>query len=407
MRVRSVMASRRWFTGALAGVCFIVGAASVSINGVEAARGAAPGQVLLHPGPSGPVAERIAWARGEAKANGWTKGFWVGFGIRRLMGERSTMGWYPGDQAGRLLTLDDLINGRKTPLEKRVNQDQAVRGTAAVMPSAARAQAALRIAEEPERRVIKEIAILLRTTSSETAFPSDIRISNLSCPFDFDDLPFIWVGMAADTESLGYLIPLYGKAGTQEDKLSVLRAIGLHRNVPIVVPFAERIMAGKESEEIRAEAAECLGEQSDLKALEILLKAIKGDPSREVRERAVSGLVEMELPAAVDALILLALNGADPEIRIEAIQGLADKATGETVKALQKISAADKDAKVQKEAIHALADLPRKSGLPYLISLVKTHADPRVRKEAVEAIGDIGGDEAVRVLIELARGKIH
>jgi hypothetical protein len=367
--------------------------------------GSQAGPVVVQTQPSGPIADRIAWARGEAKANGWGKGFWIGFGIRRLMGEHSSMGWYPWGGAELRLTLDDLINGKKTPLEKKVAGDQAARGTAASMPEAARSLAARRRGDEPERTAMKDIGILLRWSEREAEFPADIRVSNLNLPFDLEGLPFVWVGMAADAESLAYLIPLYAKATAPDDKRSLLWAIGLHRNAPAVVPFIERVLAGKESEEIRAEAGECLGEQNEPKALDLLLKTIKSDPSSEVRSRAVNGLVEMELPAATEALISFALNGADRPIRTEAVHGLAEKATDATIKVLEKISSGDKDPEIQEKAIHALADLPGRSGLPRLINLVKTHADPAVRKEAVDAIGDVGGAEAVKFLSEVARGR--
>jgi len=392
---------------ALACLCFFAGGAparSMSRAGIIA-RDPGAGQAFVHPQPSGPIAYRVAWARGEAKANRWDKGFWLGFGIRRLMGEHSSMGWYPWGGPEMQLTLDDLINGKKTPLEKKIANDQAARGTAASMPAAARSLAALRREDEPERPVMREIGILLRMTAKDSEFPADIRVSNLNLPFDLEALPLVWVGMAADAESLSYLLPLYARAAAEDDKRSLLWAIGLHRNSAAVVPFIERVLAGKESEEIRAEAAACLGEQNEPRALELLLKTIKADSSQEVREQAVNALVEMELPAASDALISFALNGTDRRIREEAVHGLAEKATPATIKALVEISSGDKDPEIREEAIHALADLPGRGGFPRLVSLVKTHPDADVRKEAVEAIGDMGGAEAVKFLTELAKGR--
>ena len=391
---------------ALACLCLIAGGAPAKTSPAPGqAPGSQAGPVVVQTQPSGAIADRIAWARGEAKANGWGKGFWIGFGIRRLMGEHSSMGWYPWGGPEQRLTLDDLINGRKTPLEKKIADDQAARGTAASMPDAARSYAARRKTDEPERPAMRDIGILLHWSAREAEFPVDIRVSNLNLPFDLEGLPFVWAGMAADAESLAYLIPLYAKATAPDDKRSLLWAIGLHRNAPAVVPFIERVLAGKEGEEIRAEAAECLGEQNEPKALDLLLRTIKTDPSGEVRSRAVEGLVEMELPAAAEALISFALNGTDRPIRTEAVHGLAEKATEATIKALERISSGDRDPEVQEKAIHALADLPGRSGLPRLINLVKTHADPTVRKEAVDAIGDVGGAEAIKFLSEVARGR--
>lgn len=362
-------------------------------------------QAFIHPRPSGALAERLSWARREAKTNGWSKGYWAGFGIRRLMGEHSSIGWRPWGGPESRLTLDDLINGRKTPLEKRIANEQAIRGTAVAIPESARSFAARSAGDEPERPVLREIAVLLRWPPQEAPFPVDIRISNLNLPFDFEELPFVWVGMVEDPESLAFLMPLYAKAFAEEDKRSVLWAIALHRNAPTVVPFIERLLAGKESEEIRAEAASCLGEQNEPRALELLLKTIGSDPSPEVREHAVQALVELELPAAAEALVSLALKDADREMRREAVRGLAEKATSRAVKALEKIASSEKDPEIQKEAIRAFADLPGRTGLPYLLSLVRTHPEADVRKEAVEAIGDVGGAEAVTLLTELARGR--
>ena len=388
---------------ALACLCLSVGVALAAGTGAKAP--GAAGQTYFQPSPSGPVTERAVWARGEAKANRWDKGFWFAFGIRRLMGEHSTMGWHPWGGPGLHATLDDLVNGRKTPLEKKVANDQAARGTAASMPEAARAFAARRRGDEPERLVMKDVALLIRMTAGEAEFPADIRVSNLDLPFDLEGLPFVWAGMATHAESLAYLVPLYAKAAGRHDKLSVLWAIGLHREPGAVVPFAERVLAGKEGEEIRAEAAGCLGEQNDPKALDLLLRTIKSDPSQAVRERAVEGLVEMDLPAAGQALMSLALNGADRSVRGEAVHGLAEVATAETIKLLEKISAEDKDPEVRDEAIHAFADLPGRSGLAHLVKLAKTHPEGAVRTEAVAAIGDVGGTEAVKVLTELAGGR--
>ncbi len=363
------------------------------------------GPALVLPGQAGPIADRLSKARAEAAANGWSKGFWFGYGVRRLMGEHSSMGWYPRGGPEARVTLDDVINGRKTPLEKKVAGDQAVRGTAASMPDEARAFSARRRGDEPERAVLREVGILFRWPPATAAFPADIRISNLNLPFDFEDLPFVWAGMAADAESLEFLIPLYGRATRIEDKRSLLWAVGLHRDAPAVVPFVERVLAGRDADEVRAEAASCLGEQNDPRALDLLIRTIKADASADVREHAVEALVEMELPAAVETLISLAANGADRSVREAAVRGLADKATAPAVETLVKIAGGDKDVEIRNEAIHALADLPGRMGLVYLVGLAKTSADREVRKEAVGAIGEIGGAEAVKTLTDFVRGR--
>ena len=226
---------------------------------------------------------------------------------------------------------------------------------------------------------MKEIGILIRLTARPEDFPADIRISNLDLPFDLEELPFVWVGIATDPESLAYLIPLYARASADEDKRTILWAIGLHRDPAVVVPFIERILAGKEREGIRAEAAACLGEQNDSQVSTFCSGRSRPTPSHEVRERAVEGLVEMDLPAAAEALISFALNGADRPFAARPCGDWPKKPVPRRSRSSSRSRAATRTRRSEgSDPCHPRS--PGRSGLPYLISLVRTHPDETVRK---------------------------
>jgi len=356
-------------------------------------------QVVHHPRPNSLLAERIDWAFQEAGKAGFAKGFWVGFSIRRLMGEHSYIGSYFRGSEDRKLSLEELVYGRKTATEKKISEEQAIREAAEkALTSADRGK--------PGRKVAKDIAILMQFASAAGRQPEMVNISNLSLSASLRSLPLLWLGPAEDADSFSLIKKYYEKAAPERMKKILLQAVALHQNAALVVPFLESILKGRESVKIRADAAAFLGEQNDNRALEILIRTIRTDASLEVRKNAVWGLTEMELPAAVDALIDFARNCPEKDIRSEAVEGLAEKATKQAVGALEQIVFSEKDTEVQTHAVHALADLPAKEGLPYLIRVAKTHSNREVRKAAIYSLGDMNDPAAIQALVDIVKGKL-
>jgi hypothetical protein len=366
----------------------------------------AASQIVRHPAPSGPLAERLDWAFQEAAKMGAGQGFWVGFGIRRLMGEHSQMGMNVSFTSG-VPALEELIYGRRPAAERSISAGEGLGapGGKAAETSGVRAR---------ERQVLREIAILMkftapgatgaqRATGAGARKPQSVSACSLVYGASLEDLPLFWLGPAADDDSIRLLVGFYGPEASESLRASLVEAIALHRKPDFVVPFLERILNGREPEKLRADAAEFLGDQDDVRALDILRRIVRTDASLEVRKGAVSGLTEMEQPASADVLIDLALHERNAEVREDAIQGLAEKATKATIAALEQLVAADKDVEIQKRAVSALADLPDKGGLPYLIKIAKTHPLRDVRVEAIEALGDFHDPAAAKALIEIIK----
>ena len=380
-----------------------IGPAVLAAVAFAAAAGwsAAPqaGKVFLHPRPSDPLAGRVEWAFGEAKGEAFKGRYWVGFSIRRLMGEHSFIGSVHISRRASVPTLEELIYGKRTPTEKFISDNQALKEAAARALSDAEGR------RGPDIKVMKEVAVLMKFSAAGARGPEEVGISNMTLSGDLEGMPLIWLGPAADAESLAMLKGYYEKAGPEEIKEHLLWAVAIHQKPDLVVPFLEKVLSGSEPEGVRKEAAIFLGEQDDTRALAVLKKAIASDPSLKVRKNAVWGLNEMTLVAAEDLLIEIALNAKEGEVREDAVQALAEKAGHKAVAALDKIAFDDKETEVQKHAVYAFADLPEKEGLPYLIKIAKTHHNPEVRKAAIYALGDSKDAAAVKALIEIVKGK--
>jgi len=297
---------------------------------LTAAAGRAPlpaAPIIRHPAQSGPLAARLDWALAEAaKAAGAGKGFWVGYGIRREMGEHSQMGVNVSFTSSET-SLEERIYGRRPAAERRLSTDAG---------SPARPERGL----EPglgfplERKVVRELAVLLRFAAPGARRPRSISVATLSAGVALEDAPLYWLGPGADDDSLRLLTGYFVADASAELRSAVVEAVALHRKPDLVVPFLERIIAGREPERLRADAAEDLGDQPDVRALDILRRTARADASLAVRKAAVSGLAEMELPAAFDALVDLAQHDKTREVRIEAIEALGNFHTPAVSKAL-------------------------------------------------------------------------
>ena len=296
---------------------FACGVFVLSLTAPEGRAALQASQIVRHPAPSGPLSARLDWALAEAaKAAGAGKGFWIGYGIRREMGEHSQMGVNVSFSSMET-SLEDRIYGRRPAAERKLSTDAG---------SPARPERGL----EPglgfplERKVVREIAVLLRFGAPNARRPRLISACTLSAGVAFEDVPLYWLGPAADDDSLHLLMAYYVPDAPAELRTAAVEVVALHRKPDLVVPFLERIVAGREPERLRADAAEYLGDQPDARALDILKRTARADASLEVRKAAVSGLVEMELAAAFDALVDLALHERETKIRIEAIEALGN-----------------------------------------------------------------------------------
>jgi hypothetical protein len=320
LRERSVMSPRRFLWLACGALVL-----ALTARAGRAALPAAP--IVRHPAPSGPLAARLDWALAEAaKAAAAGKGFWVGYGIRREMSEHSQMGVNVAFTSTET-SLEDRIYGRRPAAERRVSTDvgSGARVDRGVEPGGGRTA---------ERKIVRELAVLLRFGAPGARRPRSISACTLSAGVALEDVPLYWLGPAGDDDSLRLLTAYYVPDAPVELRTAAVEAVALHRKPDVVVPFLERIVAGREPERMRADAAEYLGDQPDARALDILKRTARADASFEVRKAAVSGLAEMELPAAFDALVDLALHERETKLRIEAIEALGNFHTPAASKAL-------------------------------------------------------------------------
>jgi HEAT repeat protein len=152
------------------------------------------------------------------------------------------------------------------------------------------------------------------------------------------------------------------------------------------------------ADEIRARAADALGEIKDARAVDSLL-ALLTDPADDVRKSAARALGEIKEPRAVEPLIAT-LNDPANEIRKSAARALGEikdaRAVEPLIAALQ-----DPAYDLRASAADALGEIKDARAVEPLLNLYFKERDLAVGVPVCKALGQIGGDRAVEALISV------
>jgi hypothetical protein len=358
-----------------------------------------PREVLVHPRPEDVLGSRVEWALHEAGAKGYKSGFWVGYDIRRLMGERSYIGSWNDDRLRSTEpTIEEVVTGKRRAEPLIPRAERLSRTAREVLDD-------LEMDRTAEKKVWKDVAILLRYEGEGNAGPEKVEMSNFELNFDFQGLPLLWLGDASDDQSLTLLRGLYAGAKREETKKHVLAAAGIHNTPALVIPILESVLVSRDADELRKDAAFWIGQQDDAAALKVLRQAARADLSCEVRKGAVFAISQVELEAAVDELIDLARTAESENVRHEAVFWLGQRASQKAGAALVEFATKDGDFRVQEQAVFALSQLPENQGVEPLIKIARTHPNPHVRKKAVFWLGECHDPRALDALIAIVKGK--
>ncbi len=376
-----------------AALAFLILALAAGLAG----RDRVPRELVKCPRPEDALAARRDWALAEAARAGYKDGFWVGWSVRRLMDENSHIGSFSTGHSPEP-TLEEFLSGKKSlaaPVDREVVRRTA-REILDGLDKKPRAQ---------EPKVWKDIAILSRYGAGPRPAPEKVRVTEVRGEIDLDDRPLVWLGGAAEGESIGLLKKDFAEAPPGKVKEHLVAAIGLHGAPELVLPFLEDVLKGGEADGVRKDAAFWISQQDVPSVLAILARTAKTDRSAEVRKSAVFGISQVESPESVDELISLAKGAESDGVRKEAVFWLGQKASKKAGEALVGFAYNDRDLKVREQAVFALSELPDHQGVEPLIKIARTHPDPRIRKKAVFWLGECDDPRALETLVAIVKGK--
>jgi beta-lactamase regulating signal transducer with metallopeptidase domain len=302
------------------------------------------------PGPGSSLESK--WTRAVASARG--KSVWIAFGIS-LPPTKET---YWSDSEGR--HFDEIGRGGRTLAEKYGFKDSD----------------AVFLFRIPRER-----------SSADVPFDR-IAIRSGSLAHEDGGIEVVSIGTPGAQESFDLILGFFEKLPDDPRARVTVTALSLHQ-VDEATPVLLRILEGKRSEEVRAQAAEGLARHPGPRALQSLVAHARADRAQQVRREAAEAVGDIPYEPATDALIDLARTLDDEQVRAEAVESLAMRPVKQVLPVLVALSGEDPSESVRCEAVETLGDLPDRAGLPALRRIVRDSPSERVRNEAFETLNDM------------------
>lgn len=161
--------------------------------------------------------------------------------------------------------------------------------------------------------------------------------------------------------------------------------------------LSELIRNPNENMEIRKQATFAMGVSKDQAALITLQKIYGSIADREIKKQIIFAVsLNKNSDAAVNFLIDVARSDADREVRKQAIFWLGQKVGKRSLDALGDAAQSnDADTEVQKQAVFVISQRPKDEAIPLLIKIARTHQKAAIRKQAIFWLGQTGDERVV------------
>jgi HEAT repeat protein len=166
--------------------------------------------------------------------------------------------------------------------------------------------------------------------------------------------------------------------------------------------FVEIVRNTQEGDEARQNAISALGMSRSPATLPLLQNLYETQTSRELRRRALTGIARNDnTDAAATYLIRIAESEKDFDLRKSAISALAHIAGQKSLGALTTTIDNDLETELQRQAVIAIGRRQKDEAVPILIRVARTHPKMAIRKQAIQVLGQTGDERAVALFREL------
>jgi len=196
------------------------------------------------------------------------------------------------------------------------------------------------------------------------------------------------------------LSKLYAGETDAEVKKAVLHALAETKSAGAQARLLE-LARSEPNPELRKRAIHVLAERGEA-AIGDLLNLYDAERTPEVRRTVLHSLSEIKSTRVEDKLFAVARNDENVELRRQAIRLLGERAGKRSLEFLSDTAqSTDGNTEVQMQAVRAISERSADEAVPLLIKIAKTHANQQVRKQAIRALGESGDPRAVEFFREV------
>ncbi|HWT01554.1 MAG TPA: HEAT repeat domain-containing protein [Pyrinomonadaceae bacterium] len=263
--------------------------------------------------------------------------------------------------------------------------------------------------------------------------PVRVEVYNLERKREYGGYPVYWLGRGGNEESMNFLRGLAETSLGERVVEHATVAVALHDDPRVSEVLKSLVRSSKnqqvrrtavhwlgvtgvetgfladlvrderEDGEVRRSASHALGVSSDPASLQTLVSLYGTVADQEVKRTLIHSVsINSNQDPAIDFLIKLAKTERDTESRSQALFWLGHKAGEKALGVLKDtVEREDADTEVQKHAVFVISRRPADEAVPLLIKIARTHAKPEVRKQAIFWLGRTGDDRALAFFEEI------
>ena len=258
------------------------------------------------------------------------------------------------------------------------------------------------IATSPNQRIRSSSVYWLGQVGGEQAFLASM-VRNESEDQKLRRSAAHAIGQSRDRGTVATLQNLYDTVKDREIRRSVISAAGNSIDQPAAFTFLLSVAKSDSDWELRRSAVRQLGDLQREDAVDELMKIYANDANVEVKRAALRSLGETKSARAQARLLEIARSETNPDLRKQAIRVIGERGDA-AVDELIKIFESEQSFEVKRTVLQTLADHASKRSFEFLSATAQsTDANAEVQVQAVRAIGERHSQEAVPLLIKIAK----
>ncbi|HEX9973984.1 MAG TPA: HEAT repeat domain-containing protein [bacterium] len=209
-----------------------------------------------------------------------------------------------------------------------------------------------------------------------------VYFQNISKSFNQEIRPMFWLGHTSSHESVEWLKYQFYKSSQEKFKQQAIRAIGSHDCKEKVVEFSKKVLQGKQSLPLKAEAISLAGKSNTTDGLQLLISTAIKNNNILLRKKALFALSQVSNDKAHLVIATIAKKEKNIEVRKEAIFWLAQVANSESVRILNEIMQKEADHRIREYTLFAISQLPGSQSKPLLTTVALNDPIYHIRKKA-------------------------
>jgi HEAT repeat protein len=305
---------------------------------------------------------------------------------------RSTSVYWLGQVGGEQTFLASLVRNDSEEKKMRTSAAYAIgrsrdRGTVATL------QGLYESVKEPEvRRSV--ISAAGNSIDEQPAFAFLLNVAKNDADPEARRTAVRALGRFERADTAEELMKIYQNDANIEVKRAALRSLAETKNPRAQARLLE-IARSDANPEIRKMAIRVMGDRGEA-AFDDLVKLFDSEQVPDVKRAVLQSLSNIKSTRVEDKLFEVARGNDVMDVRRQAIRALGERATKRSFEFLsQTAQSTDANAEVQVQAVRAISERKSEEAVPILIKIARTHPNQLVRRQAIRSLGESGDPRAI------------